>query len=246
MPRAEISGDGRRKARWARAAPALVAAAAALALAPPADATPLSGRHHVTWASADAPWRVWTGAGAGARTITRLRLFTEDGYPEVYLVVAERVDAHGRHWVRLRYPRRPNGTLGWVRRDALGGFHVNRELLVIDRRRMRAALYERGRAVWRAAVGVGKPSTPTPAGFFWVREKFPVFPLGSIYGNFALGTAAYSRLTDWPGGGVVGVHGTNMPWLIPGRPSHGCVRVRDPDMARLYRRIEIGTPIRIR
>jgi hypothetical protein len=23
------------------------------------------------------------------------------------------------------------------------------------------------------------------------------------------------------GGGVVGIHGTNEPWLIPGRPSHG-------------------------
>ena len=31
--------------------------------------------------------------------------------------------------------------------------------------------------------------------------------------------------------------------LIPGRPSHGCIRVRNADMARLYRLTPIGTPI---
>ena len=41
------------------------------------------------------------------------------------------------------------------------------------------------------------------------------------------------RLTDWPGGGVVGIHGTNQPELIPGRPSHGCIRVPNPHIAAL-------------
>ena len=61
-----------------------------------------------------------------------------------------------------------------------------------------------------------------------------------------MGTAAYSdALTDWPGGGVIGVHGTAEPSLIPGRPSHGCIRLRNADMERLYRRTPIGTPLRI-
>jgi L,D-transpeptidase catalytic domain len=62
-----------------------------------------------------------------------------------------------------------------------------------------------------------------------------------------MGTAAYSdRLTDWPGGGVIGVHGTSEPGLIPGSPSHGCIRVRNPDMERLYAKTPIGTPVLIK
>ena len=52
---------------------------------------------------------------------------------------------------------------------------------------------------------------------------------GGSYGPWAFGTSAYSVLSDWPGGGVIGIHGTNQPHLIPGRPSHGCVRVEIGD-----------------
>jgi lipoprotein-anchoring transpeptidase ErfK/SrfK len=62
-----------------------------------------------------------------------------------------------------------------------------------------------------------------------------------------MGTAAYSDvLTDWPGGGVIGMHGTSEPELIPGRPSHGCIRLRNRDIERLYRLTPIGTPLRIK
>jgi lipoprotein-anchoring transpeptidase ErfK/SrfK len=49
----------------------------------------------------------------------------------------------------------------------------------------------------------------------------------------------------WPGGGVIGIHGTDQPQLIPGRPSHGCIRLRDVDIVRLWPLIEVGTPIEI-
>jgi lipoprotein-anchoring transpeptidase ErfK/SrfK len=44
-------------------------------------------------------------------------------------------------------------------------------------------------------------------------------------------------------GGVVGIHGTNEPWLVPGRPSHGCIRMRNADITYLARRLPIGSPI---
>jgi lipoprotein-anchoring transpeptidase ErfK/SrfK len=70
---------------------------------------------------------------------------------------------------------------------------------------------------------------------------------GGIYGVYAFGTSAYSpTLTDWPGGGIVGIHGTNQPALIPGRISHGCVRVRNRDITRLRRMMPLGTPVLIR
>ena len=43
---------------------------------------------------------------------------------------------------------------------------------------------------------------------------------------------------------MVGLHGTNQPRLIPGRPSHGCVRLRNEDIARLYR-LARAAPVRI-
>ena len=68
----------------------------------------------------------------------------------------------------------------------------------------------------------------------------------SAYGPYAIGTSAYSpTLTDWPGGGVVGIHGTDQPGLVPGHPSHGCVRLHNGDVTRLYRILQLGTPITI-
>jgi hypothetical protein len=59
------------------------------------------------------------------------------------------------------------------------------------------------------------------------------------------GTSGYSSLSDWPGGGVVGIHGTSEPQLIPGRPSHGCVRLRNQAITRLVELLPLGTPVRI-
>jgi hypothetical protein len=47
-------------------------------------------------------------------------------------------------------------------------------------------------------------------------------------------------------GGVIGIHGTNQPQLIPGRGSHGCVRVENPAISRLVRLMPIGTSVLIR
>ena len=93
-------------------------------------------------------------------------------------------------------------------------------------------------------MGIGAPGMETPRGRFWIREKFRAG--GGIYGPWAFGTSAYSALSEWPGGGVVGIHGTNQPGLIPGRPSHGCVRLRNRHIRHLARRVPIGTPVRVR
>jgi lipoprotein-anchoring transpeptidase ErfK/SrfK len=67
------------------------------------------------------------------------------------------------------------------------------------------------------------------------------------YGPIAYGTSARSaHLTDWPGGAVVGIHGTDRPDLVPGRVSHGCIRVRNRDLRRRARLLRIGTPVVIR
>ena len=162
------------------------------------------------------------------------------------MVLAQQQAADGATWVHLRLPQRPNNVTGWVRRAALGPFQLVQTRLVVSRRTLRITLFDHGRRRFRAPVGMGAPGTPTPTGSFWIREKFHVSG-NSLYGTRAMGTAAYSNvLTDWPGGGVIGIHGTDQPGLIPGRPSHGCMRLRNRDAERLYALTPVGTPLLIK
>jgi lipoprotein-anchoring transpeptidase ErfK/SrfK len=230
-------------------AAALGAPAAASAAAPsahPAGSKPLSDEVRVTrWAYPASRAIARRVPVRTARPVGRLRWLTEDGLAEDYLVLSRWTDARGRTWLRLRLPQRPNGRTGWVPRSAVGPLHVVRTFLDIDKRRLRARLYRSGKLVFSARIGIGKPSTPTPSGHFWIREKFPVRHV-PLYGPFAMGTSAYApTLSDWPGGGVVGLHGTDQPWLVPGRPSHGCIRLHNADITKLYRLTPRGTPVHI-
>ena len=182
----------------------------------------------------------------GSPRIAHVRHLTEHGFPEVYLVLRRWTDPEGSAWLKVRIPMRPNGQEGWVPQSALGRLHRVRTRLVVDRRDLRAVLYRRGRAVWRSGIGIGKPSTPTPAGRFWIREAIEVPDARAGFGPWAFGTSAYSSLTDWPGGGVVGIHGTDRPQLLPGRPSHGCIRLPNREIRRLADLMPLGTPVLIR
>lgn len=203
-------------------------------------------RTRTLWANPARVAPIRARPATGARAIARTQLTTEIGRPDVYLALAETRDAQGRRWIRTRIPGRPNGRIGWVARDALGPLHRVATRIVVDRRALTATLERDGRRLMRVSVGIGAPSTPTPAGSYWVREKL-TFSNEPVYGTHALGTSAYApTLTEWPAGGVVGLHGTSQPELIPGRVSHGCVRVRNREMARLWRLTPIGTPVLIR
>jgi lipoprotein-anchoring transpeptidase ErfK/SrfK len=118
--------------------------------------------------------------------------------------------------------------------------------MVISLGGLRATLYKRGRPVFSARIGVGQSHTPTPRGEFYVREKLSGY-YAPAYGPRAFGLNAKSAtLTDWPGGGFIGIHGTNAPQILPGRVSHGCVRMRNPAILRLFRMMPLGTPVSIR
>lgn len=180
---------------------------------------------------------------SAGRAVAGLRLVSQDGPLEVLPVLAAHRDADGRTWLRVRVPGRPNGRTGWVPRQAMGPLRLVRTTLRVDRRTLRATLTRGDRVLWSSRVGVGAPSTPTPAGRFWVRNRLRGLAGNPIYGPYAFGTGGYSRLSDWPGGGEVGIHGTDEPSLIPGRPSHGCVRVPNAAISRLWRLLPVGTPV---
>lgn len=214
------------------------------ALVQPGDAVRLSDEQKVTrWAHANERYPIRAAATTSARTITRLRYLTEDKHPEVYLVLDGKLDGAGAAWLHIRIPMRPNGRTGWVPARVLNTLNVERTQLVIDRRAKRATLFKAGRRIWQAPAGIGNVEAPTPRGKFWVREVLKGD--GRVFGTWAFGTSAYANISDWPNGGVVGIHGTDQPQLIPGRPSRGCVRVRNQKISQLARLMPIGTPVQI-
>jgi lipoprotein-anchoring transpeptidase ErfK/SrfK len=183
---------------------------------------------------------------ASAAPVARIGRSTPEGTANIALVVARAQDETGRIWVKLLLPVLPNGTTGWVPRGALSGYVEVRTRLVVDLDRLTATLFRDGRRVFSAPVGVGRPGWPTPRGNFYVRNRLTDYR-SPFYGPIAYGTSARSPvLTDWPAGGFVGIHGTNEPQLIPGRISHGCIRLRNPDLIRLSKLMPVGTPVTIR
>jgi lipoprotein-anchoring transpeptidase ErfK/SrfK len=106
--------------------------------------------------------------------------------------------------------------------------------------------YADGEMVRRFSVAVGKPSTPTAPGHFFVWARVGYQDTQGPYGNFALGLSGFSNvITDWPGGGRMAIHGTSDPNTAGQNVSNGCVRVFNPLMATLMD-IPMGTPVVIR
>jgi lipoprotein-anchoring transpeptidase ErfK/SrfK len=186
------------------------------------------------------------GPGRSRRVVGRIARRTPEGTVTALPVTGRRVGGDGRLWMRVTLPVLPNGRRGWVPRRALGAYEISRHRLVVDLARRRLTLLRGDRVVMRAPVGVGQPRWPTPRGTFLVRNRLERYA-SRRYGPVAFGTSARSpTLTDWPAGGFVGIHGTDRPDLIPGAVSHGCVRLRNPDMLRLARLMPVGTPVEIR
>ena len=184
-----------------------------------------------------------SGPGTTYRTVDKLRFYTEDRAPENYLVLRSKLGAN-----RQAVAADPRAAA--ARTAPRAGCRATRcrcrtltTSLEIDKRALKARLSEDGERIWTLERRDRRPATPTPSGRFWIRERLRNLGGNAAYGPLAFGTAAYSRLSDWPGGGVVGIHGTNAPGLIPGRPSHGCVRVPNRKIMELKALMPVGTPV---
>jgi L,D-transpeptidase catalytic domain len=205
-----------------------------------------SGRFLSRWTIVRTAAPARTRPAANASVVTQLTRQTPEGTPTAVPVLRSRTDAEGGVWIEVRLPILPNGRIGWVQRRSLGGYETVNTHFVIDRGHLRATLYRSGRAVFTAPVGIGADSSPTPAGEFMISNELTRYA-NPFYGPVAFGTTARSAvLTDWPAGGFVGIHGTDEPELIPGRVSHGCIRMRNHDILRLAALMPVGTPLTIR
>ena len=178
-----------------------------------------------------------------APIVATIRTVTGDGSQNLVLILSRLNVSPTQTWFDVRLATLPSST-GWVPRSALGNIYTVTTHLYVDRKSFTATLKRSGVTVFTTRVGVGKPYWPTPAGEFYIRDKLTHFN-NPFYGPLAFGTSARSAvLTDWPGGGFVGVHGTDEPG-IPGQVSHGCIRVVNSALMQLGKLMPVGTPLTI-
>ena len=223
----------------------LLPAPAAPAFRIPAPRALQPSRHISRWAPVRTPVLARTRPARDARPAARVRARTPEGTTNIVQVLGPARRRGDGLWVRARLSALPNGTTGWIPRRALGGYSEVRTRLVVNRSRLRATLLRDGRPVLTARVGIGTAEHPTPGGRFYIRNRVTSYRSPS-YGPLAFGTSARSAvLTDWPAGGYVGIHGTDRPDLLPGRVSHGCIRMRNADVLRLGKLMPVGTPVTV-
>jgi hypothetical protein len=177
------------------------------------------------------PFRVFEtpsprGNGAAYRAVN------DWGQPLWLPVIAER-DVRGALWVHVLLPERPNGSTGWLR-AARVDTSVVRDRIIVSLRTHTLTRYHEGRRIARYRVAIGRPSTPTTPGRFFVWARVGYADDQGPYGNFAVGLSGFSEvITDWPGGGRMAIHGTSDPSVAGEDVSNGCIRVFNPLMAKL-------------
>lgn len=151
--------------------------------------------------------------------------------------------ASRRGWLRVALPGRPNGHSGWIRSRSTRPA-TTRWRLTVDISLRRLTVFDLGRAVRTFTAIVGKPSTPTPTGRFFVEEAVRV-GASDPGGPYALALSARSNvLQEFDGGpGQIAIHGRdNIGGTLGTAASHGCVRLSDGAMRWLVGRVGAGTP----
>jgi len=185
-------------------------------------------------------------ASPGGKAVKTFAQINVLGQLTSLLVTGPAVDKGGRTWYPVRLQMRPNGSTGWVSSDEVV-LTTETVALVVTLSAHSLTLYNQGAEVATYPVGLGSKADPTPTGtFFVIGVLQPADPNGA-YGAYAIGTSAFSdTLPNWPGGGVVGIHGTNEPSSIGKNVSHGCIRLNNKDITALAQAVNLGTPIFIR
>jgi hypothetical protein len=161
-------------------------------------------------------------------------------------VVGDTSAPDGLRWLHVRLPGRPNGHIGWIREDgtfaSTTGWH-----LVVHTSARRVVVYRQGRPVRTVKAVVGKPSTPTPHGEFFVEEAIQL-PASEVGAPYALALSARSNVLQEFGGGPgqIGLHGlSHVGGVLGSAVSHGCVRLDNAMMRWLVLRIGPGVPVTV-
>jgi len=149
-------------------------------------------------------------------------------------------------WLQVLLPGRPNGHTGWIKSQGTVT-HYTTWHLVVQTSTPRVLVYHNGQVVKTFTAIVGKPSTPTPHGDFFVEESIQL-QSSDPGAPFALALSARSTVfQEFDGGpGQVALHGLdNIGGNLGTAESHGCVRLADSAIRWLVYRVGPGVPVTI-
>jgi L,D-transpeptidase catalytic domain len=184
---------------------------------------------------------------AAPSSLAKVRLYrpVNDWGQPLWLPATGNRNVTGQLWFHVLLPDRPNGSTGWLQARDVDTSTVQDRIVVrlLEHTLIR---YRGGQAIARYRVAVGKASTPTTPGRFFVWARVGYADKDGPYGNFALGLSGFSRvITDWPGGGRMAIHGTPDSSLAGQDVSNGCVRVFNSLMSKLID-VPMGATVIIR
>jgi hypothetical protein len=185
--------------------------------------------------------------GAG-RVVWTARVLTHWGHgPQQLLVLNRAFDSHGRRWLKVRLPIRPNGNSGWIRSDFVR-LSWTPWWIGVSLRWKLVSVYRVGVLVRRFSAVVGAPATPTPTGLHAIYDPIAQVDPNGFVGPWALHLTAFSNVLDNYGGGPgrVAIHGRGGASLLDPlgtARSHGCIRVDNDEVSWLARTVPRGTPV---
>jgi lipoprotein-anchoring transpeptidase ErfK/SrfK len=168
------------------------------------------------------------------------------GYPSVLPVLAAQ---NGR--IKVRLAQRPDESTSWIDETA-AVYSTTTYAIVIDIRQHWLYVFKNGIQTDSYPVGVGKSSTPTPTGSYFVAFHSPPNS-GADYGSVMLETSAHSKVISHFEGGndaIIAIHGPIDPQSNAEIGNHGaaisngCIRMHDADLNRV-KHVPDGTPVMI-
>ncbi len=213
---------------------------------PTATATPEDDDVDVSWvATARVPTIEVFETADGTEPSHIMDNPTAVGGPLVFLVVGD-VDATEIPRLEVLLPVRPNGSTGWIDREAVDlSFHQYR--IEVTLAQFTIEVFHKGDSVFATTVGVARDNAPTPGGRYYLTELIVPIEDDSPYGPFAYGLSGFSETFEsFNGGpGQLGIHGTDDPSSIGTQVSSGCVRLSNDDITTLAGFLPLGTPVEI-
>ena len=176
------------------------------------------------------------------RTLAPQPITTTFGSP-VVLLVRRTV----RGWLGVLSPLAGNGKLGWIPMSAVSLRRVQWKIEVSLSHR-RVTVLDHGKVIKRYTVAIGRPTAPTPTGFFAVTDRLATHDPSGPYGCCILALSAESphAIQGWSGGNRIAIHSTPETSSIGLPVSHGCMRLTLPEGQWLIDHVPLGTPTEIR
>lgn len=125
-------------------------------------------------------------------------------------------------------------------------FEPSKIKLLVDLFHSKLYVYYKDHLLKKLPVAVGRADA-TPPGIYTVMEKREnptlywkgeIIPPGSLVNGLG---SRWIGLSD----PQYGIHGTTKPWEIGRRISHGCIRLRNEDVEKLFEFVPIGTEVMV-